>query len=209
MAAQNSFLSHEKGKAAIDLAREAMESYVLNGQREHPGSMEDVFYERTGVLIKLSSTRGRGSVRGSAGSYHRDKQFSEAIIDAVIEASEPSSGTSEIEESELGSIEITLCALDSIDEVDNPRAEVEVGRHGLIVETSDESGWMLPTMPVEHGWSSAEFLDRVCCKAGSCNNGQMGRGSWKEDSVNVYIFEGRVFRERNPGGGVEEVSLPE
>ncbi|MDY6775257.1 MAG: TIGR00296 family protein [Halobacteria archaeon] len=207
MAAQNSVLSHEKGKAAIELARESMESYVINGQREHPGSMEDVFYERTGVLIKLSSTRGRGSVRGSAGSYHRDKHFSEAIIDAVIEASDSSSGTSEIEESELRSISITLCALDSIDEVADPETDVEVGRHGLIVETSDESGWMLPTMPVEHGWSSAEFLDRVCCKAGSCNNGQMGRGSWKQDNVSVYTFEGAVFRERSPGGDVEEVSF--
>lgn len=195
-------LSYDKGKEAIRLARNSMESYVVNGKRERPGCMEEAFYEHTGVLVKLNSTRGRGSVRGSAASYKREKHLSDAIVDAVIEASSGSSGRSEIKDCELDTISVTLCTLQSMKELgDDYYGEIEVGRHGIIVENGRETGWMLPTMPVDYGWDTPEFLDRTCCKAG------LNRGSWDKTDIKVIAFEGQIFREEEPWGEIEEIDL--
>lgn len=197
-------LSTEKGKRAVELARDSMRSYVVDGKRERPGCMKDVFYERVGAAVRLDSTRGRRRVRGSGISYKRDKHLSQAIVDAVIEASDSCEGTSEVGKCELDSVAVTLCVMSSVEKVGADAAEVcEVGRHGAVVESGRDTGWMLPTVPVERGWSSTELLDRTCCKSG------IDQGCWREGSsgANVYLFEGQVFREQEPGGGVKEVKL--
>lgn len=203
MAAQKNVLGLDIGEEAINLARDSMESYVVNGKREYPGSMVDTFYNRIGAFVILNSTRGRRSVRGSAGSYLREKQFSEAIVDAAIEASSSSSGRSEIRKCELDAISVTLCAVHSVDILEGGHPDIEIGRHGLIVERGSDSGWMLPHMPVEYDWSETEFLDRTCCKAG------LGRGAWMSDDVVIHTFEGQIFREKEPNGEVEEIALSE
>lgn len=197
-------LSTEKGEKAVELARDSMRSYVVDGKRERPGCMKDVFYDRVGAAVRLDSTRGRRRVRGSGVSYKRDKHLSEAIVDAVIEASDPCEGTSEISKCELGSVAVTLCVLSSVEKVGEDAVErCEIGKHGAIVESGRDTGWMLPTVPVERGWSATELLDRTCRKSG------IDHGCWRDSSSdsNVYLFEGQVFREQSPDGRVEEVEL--
>jgi uncharacterized protein (TIGR00296 family) len=197
-------LNAEKAEKAVELARDSMRSYVADGKRERPGCMEDVFYERIGAAVRLDSTRGRRRVRGSGVSYGNDEHLSEAIVDAVIDASSECEGTSEVSRCELDSVAITLCVFSSVKEVgDDAVQKFEVGNHGAIVESGRDTGWMLPTVAVERGWSSAEFLDRTCSKAG------IDEGCWRDDTSasSVYLFEGQVFREQEPGGGVKELEL--
>jgi uncharacterized protein (TIGR00296 family) len=197
-------LSRDKGERAVELARDSMRSYVADGKRERPGCMKDVFYERVGAAVRLDSTRGRRRVRGSGVSYKRDKHLSQAIVDASIEASESCEGTSEVSRCELGSVSVTLCVLSSVEEVGEEAAEkCEVGKHGAIVENGRDTGWMLPTVPVERGWTADELLDRTCRKSG------IDHGCWRDETSDstVYLFEGQVFREQNPDGRVNEVEL--
>lgn len=194
-------LTVEKGSKAIELARCSMESYVANGKRERPGCMKDVFYDRLGASVKLRSTRGRQRVRGSGVSYKRDKHLSEAIVDAVIEASSEESGTDELSKCELDKVGVTLCILDSIERVEDPAEELSLGRHGVIVEGGRNSSWLMPTVPLEHGWSVEETLDRTSCKA------RLDRGAWRTTDVDVYTFEAQIFQEAEPAGEVEEVEL--
>ncbi|MEF8856940.1 MAG: AMMECR1 domain-containing protein, partial [Haloplanus sp.] len=84
--AQTVHLSYEDGARAVELAREAVEAYVLQGQREQPGSMRDAFYARTGAFVRITSTRGRGRLRGCAGAYRGSDQLGHAIVDAAITA---------------------------------------------------------------------------------------------------------------------------
>ena len=44
--------------------------------------------------------------------------------------------------------------------------EIEIGRHGLIVEHGSRRGLLLPQVPVEHGWDRETFLAHTCLKAG-------------------------------------------
>jgi AMMECR1 domain-containing protein len=58
---------------------------------------------------------------------------------------------------------------------------------------------MYPTLPVEHGWSPGEYLDRICRKAG------LPPEAWTDEAVDVTLFDGVVFRERTPEGSVERL----
>lgn len=192
-------LTYEDGARTVELARESMESYVLNGQREQPGSMREAFYQRTGALVRLVSSRGRGSLRGCAGSFRGKNQLGHEIVEAAIAASSESSCGSEIRPAELDNLLVSVCVVRDVRDTSDPLEELEIGRHGLAVEAGGQSGWLYPTIPLENGWSETEYLERTCRKA------RLPADAWKDDDVTVTLFDAAVFREREPNGSVEEV----
>ncbi len=199
--AQAVTLSYEDGARTVELAREAVEAYVLNGQREQPGSMRDAFYARTGAFVRLRSTRGRRSLRGCAGGYQGDEQLGHAIVDAAIEAASDDSCGSEIRAAELDSITVSVCTVTDVVLTDRPAEDLELGRHGVAVDAGGDRGWLYPTVPVENGWSAEEYLSRVC------RTSKLAPEAWKHEDTMVTLFEGDVFRERDPEGSVERLQV--
>jgi uncharacterized protein (TIGR00296 family) len=197
--AQAVTLTYEDGTRAVELAREAVNAYVINGQREQPGSMREAFYARTGVFVRLESTRGRGSLRGCAGAYDTSQQLGHAIVDSAIAAASEDSCGSEVEPAELSNLEISVFIVENTILTDAPERDIELGKHGVAVEGHGKQAWMFPTLPVENDWSKFEYLDRTCRKAG------LPRGAWEDDDVFVTLVDGPVFREREPEGSVESV----
>ncbi|WP_049941819.1 TIGR00296 family protein [Haloterrigena turkmenica] len=192
-------LSYEDGARAVELAREAVESFVQHGQREQPGSMREAFYERTGAFVRLESTRGRGSLRGCAGGYRSGEQLGHVIVDSAIEAASEDSCGSEVTPSELPNLTVSVCAVRNVLLTDDPLADLELGTHGISIDGGGEGGWLYPTVPVENQWSAREYLDRTCRKAG------LPPTAWQDDDVVVTLFEGQVFREREADGSIEEL----
>ncbi|WP_132059081.1 TIGR00296 family protein [Halorussus amylolyticus] len=197
--AQAVTLSYEDGTRAVELARESVESYVINGQREQPGSMREAFYARTGVFVRLTSTRGRGRLRGCDGAYEGSDQLGHLIVDSAISAASDTSCGSEVEAPELPNLQISVCVVRDTTLTDDPIADIELGTHGVAIEGRGKQAWMYPTLPCENDWSSFEYLDRTCRKAG------LPKGAWEDDDVSVTLFDGQVFREREPEGTVEEL----
>ncbi|WP_224267820.1 TIGR00296 family protein [Haloprofundus salinisoli] len=197
--AQTIRLSYEDGARAVELARESVESFVLHGQREQPGSMRDAFYARTGAFVRLQSTRGRRQLRGCAGAYRGKDQLGHAIVDAAIQAASGDSCGSEVEPPELPNLNISVCIVNNTILTNDPLADLELGSHGVAVDNGGQHGWLYPTIPVENGWSKEEYLTRVCRKA------RLSPFAWKDDDTMVTLFEGQVFRERSDGGSVEEL----
>jgi uncharacterized protein (TIGR00296 family) len=199
--AQTVTLSYEDGSRTVELARESVEAYVQNGKREQPGSMRDAFYARTGAFVRLQSTRGRGSLRGCAGGYRGDEQLGHAIVDAAIEAASEDSCGSEVQATELDSITVSVCTVTDVTLTDRPAEDLQLGRHGVAVDTGSERGWLYPTVPVENGWSAEEYLSRACRTA------KISPEAWRQEDVMVTLFEGDVFREREPTGSVQRLDV--
>jgi AmmeMemoRadiSam system protein A len=88
---------------------------------------------------------------------------------------------------ELGSLHIEISLLTperpvaSIDEID-------VGRHGLIVEHGRARGLLLPQVAAEHAWDRETFLEHTCIKAG------LPRTAWQA-GARILVFEAVVFSE--------------
>jgi len=66
--------------------------------------------------------------------------------------------------------------------------EVEVGRHGLMVEQGRMRGLLLPQVPVEWGWDRETFLDQACVKAG------LPPSAWRHGAT-LRAFTAEVFGE--------------
>ena len=67
--------------------------------------------------------------------------------------------------------------------------EIEVGRHGLVIEQGRARGVLLPQVPTDYGWSRDTYLKQICRKAG------LPPDAWKEGDTRLWTFEAEVFGE--------------
>jgi AmmeMemoRadiSam system protein A len=67
------------------------------------------------------------------------------------------------------------------------RETVEVGRHGLVVRTSERSGLLLPRVATDFRLDAERFLQQVCVKAG------LNSDKWLDDDVEFETFEAYCF----------------
>ena len=192
-------LAYDDGVRAVELGRESVDAFVSRGQREEPGSMRDAFYARTGALVRLQSTRGRRPLRGCAGAYMSDDQLGHAIVDAAIGAASGDSCGSEIEPKELSDITVSVCIVTDTLRSSNPLDNLQLGSHGVAIDAGGQHAWLHPRFATENGWSGAEFLSRTCRKAG------LAPTAWQDSDTVVTLFEGQIFREREPVGSVQEL----
>jgi AmmeMemoRadiSam system protein A len=68
--------------------------------------------------------------------------------------------------------------------------EIEIGRHGLIVNWHGHRGLLLPQVPVEHGWDRTTFLEQTCRKAG------LPLDAWQQGAT-IEAFTAEVFGEKS------------
>jgi AmmeMemoRadiSam system protein A len=71
-------------------------------------------------------------------------------------------------------------------------ADVEVGRHGLIVSLRGRRGLLLPQVAAEYEWTAEEFVEQTCVKAG------LPPRAWREPAARILAFEAEVFGEPEP-----------
>jgi uncharacterized protein len=109
-----------------------------------------------------------------------------AYLAAAVSHSDPR--FEPVAEHELDGLNIEISVLTPEREV-RGAADVEVGRHGLIVEGwGGRRGLLLPQVATEHGWDAVTFLDHTCLKAG------LPPGAWQRDA-RIFTFEAQVFGE--------------
>jgi AmmeMemoRadiSam system protein A len=82
-------------------------------------------------------------------------------------------------------IEISVLSLPA--PVKNPD-EVEVGRHGIIIEKGSCRGLLLPQVPLEQDWDRETYLRHGCLKAG------LGPEEYKK-GAKIEVFTAQVFSE--------------
>jgi AmmeMemoRadiSam system protein A len=70
-------------------------------------------------------------------------------------------------------------------------SEIEVGKHGLVVDAGYTRGLLLPQVPLEYGWDRQQFLAHTSLKAGLMPD------AWKQPHVKLFVFTSDVFSERS------------
>jgi len=193
-------LNLEDGVKAVKLARRAIETYLTEG-KVIKDRYSGVFEEKRGVFTTLTKN---GMLRGCIGFPYPIKRLDEAIIESAIAAAteDPRFPPVSIEEMDEIVVEVTvLTKPEKIDAnpIDLPKY-IEIGRHGLIIKKGMFSGLLLPQVAVEYNMDAEEFLSQTCMKAG------LPPDCWLTD-VEVYRFEGQIFKEKEPRGDVIEVNI--
>jgi AmmeMemoRadiSam system protein A len=128
-----------------------------------------------------------GSLRGCIGYPLPLKPLAETVVEMAIAAATQDFRFAPLRFEELDRLEVEISVLTLPRPVKDP-AEVEVGRHGIIISKGHNRGLLLPQVPTEYGWDRETFLDHGCLKAG------LPEDAWRK-GAKVEVFEAQVFSE--------------
>lgn len=169
----------------VRLAREVVRREV-NGERapdlgEWKARMSPAVLQPAGVFVTLMA---RGDLRGCIGYIEGLKPIVEAVADNAYSAAFRDPRFSPVTKSEYGDLSLKISVLTPLVPVKDI-AEIEVGRHGLVLSARGRRGVFLPEVPVEQGWDRTAYLEHLGLKAG------LDRNAWKQ--ATLESFESIVF----------------
>jgi AmmeMemoRadiSam system protein A len=183
----------------LRLARNAIAAHVTGvppqplAPSEVEGAEEsDILARRGGVFVSLHQRRAkasveRGDLRGCIGHIAADLRLDQVIPQSAVASCSRDPRFKPIGRSELDDIDIELSLLGPLEPIGGPD-DIEIGRHGLLVEQGHRRGLLLPQVAVEWKWDAPAFLAQTCRKAG------LPADAWKR-ADNLWRFEAEVFGE--------------
>jgi AmmeMemoRadiSam system protein A len=180
----------------LAIARRALEARVRRQYEpalEQGGALETqrvALETQCGAFVSIH--RGH-ELRGCLGRLGDDWPIARVVahLGRVVADSDPRFAPVTAEDLDTLSIEIS--ALSPEREVRSVQ-DIQIGRHGLIIEQGHRRGLLLPQVATEHGWDVETFLEHTCLKAG------LPPDAWKHDA-RILIFEAEVFGEADAVDG--------
>jgi len=182
-------LSENDRKTLLRIARETIKAAVT-GLAAPRGAVESQALEAPcGAFVTM---KNHGRLRGCIGTFVAHEPLHETVREMASAATrDPRFLGDPVTVGELDQIDIEISVLSPLEEVADPLADIELGRHGIYVQGPYGSGCFLPQVATETGWSKEQFLSHCCAgKAG------LPPDAWKSPDVTVSRFEAEVFGEK-------------
>lgn len=173
----------EERLALLQLARDAVTAFVTGLPAPVP-ERAPVMERCAGVFVSLHKER---DLRGCIGHVEQDQPLARLVARCAVAAASADPRFPAVTPSELAALHIELSILGPLERIAGP-ADVEIGRHGLVVEHGWSRGLLLPQVAVQWQWDSETFLCQTCHKAG------LPRDAWKNEAT-LWRFEAEVFGE--------------
>jgi AmmeMemoRadiSam system protein A len=181
----NPTLSRGSRDRLLELARRTIADRlgtISESRQEPPFSKE--LEEPRGAFVTLKID---GRLRGCIGRVIAVTPLWQTVRDNAIAAAfeDPRFPRLSVEELSRATIEISVLT------PMQPAAssDVEVGRHGVMIERGAARGLLLPQVAVEHGWDRETLLEHTCRKAG------LEPGCWRHPDTVIKVFSAEVFGE--------------
>ncbi len=184
-------LSEAERRAALELARKAVVEAVSHHKLPEPIAREGIFSERRGVFVTLQV---RGRLQGCIGVTEPSEPLGEAIVRCAVSAALEDPRFAPMKEAQLEEMDIEISLLSPLEPI-LPQA-IEIGRHGLLIVLHAQRGILLPQVAIEHRFTSEQFLEETCRKAG------LRREAWKDPETRLFGFTCEVFSESSYSKGV-------
>jgi AmmeMemoRadiSam system protein A len=166
----------------LTLARAALVARVRCTPAPDPGTTEGEV--RQGAFVTIFC---KGELRGCLGRLTTDLALADLVCRLAEEVADSDPRFDPVLPGELGDVDLEISVLTPEWEI-HSIDEIEVGRHGLIVEHGVNRGLLLPQVPIEHGWDRDTFVAQACVKAG------LSADAWQR-GVRLFVFEAQVFGE--------------
>ncbi|NVM52999.1 MAG: TIGR00296 family protein [Candidatus Helarchaeota archaeon] len=212
--------SLEDGKFAVNLAREAVRTFVETQKKiEPPSTFPEKFKEKGGVFVTLKTMSKKlekveKDLRGCIGFTQPVYPLIEAIVESAIASAtrdsrfHPPYGPGPVKPEELKNIvfEVSILTPPELLEVKNSNEyleKIKIGRDGLIIQRGGFSGLLLPQVPVDWKWDIETFLEHTCNKA------FMPPDCWKKLDTKIYTFQAIIFEEIEPLGDIRRKEIGE
>ena len=179
-------LSEEDRKAILAAARHGVFYAVAHGRAAPDLPDKGNFAEPCGLFVTLHVS---GKLRGCIGMIDARGTLGENLARCSADAALHDPRFSPLRAEELNHLEIEVSLLSPLHALQPD--EVEVGKHGLLVERGMRRGLLLPQVATEHHLTREQFLAETCVKAG------LPREAWREPETRLYGFECQIVAEKS------------
>jgi AmmeMemoRadiSam system protein A len=141
--------------------------------------------EKFGVFVTLHKHE---QLRGCIGYIEGVKPLYEEVMEMANSAAFRDPRFPPVQKNEVKDLEIEISVLSPIKQISDVK-EIQVGKHGIIIQREFYRGLLLPQVAVEWKWNREEFLRQTCFKAG------LPADSWKDPQTKIFIFSAEIFGE--------------
>jgi len=142
-----------------------------------------VLKEKRGAFVTITK---KGQLRGCIGYVQPYKSLYQTVEEMAVQAAFHDPRFEPVVERDLPDLEIEISVLTPLRRIEDIE-EIEVGKHGILMEKGFYSGLLLPQVAVENGWDRETFLEHTCAKAG------LPRDAWKDEDTVISIFSADIF----------------
>jgi AmmeMemoRadiSam system protein A len=176
--------SKEERKAILELARQGVVAAVSHGRLLPSFPGDGIFAQSRGLFVTLHVGT---KLRGCIGLLDPHTGLGESLVQCAADAALRDPRFPAMRPEELGELEVEVSLLSPLRPI-RPN-EVEIGRHGLMVELGGRRGLLLPQVAVENRLTREQFLGETCVKAG------LPREAWNNSDAHLYGFECEIIAE--------------
>jgi uncharacterized protein len=177
--------SEEKG-ILLRAARQSIQAVF--GDAAEPAPDYDKFPKlkiKSGAFVTLTIKK---NLRGCIGYIVAENAMFETVGEAAVQAAFRDPRFLPLSRSELDLISIEVSVL-SVPERIKSYDEIEIGKHGLILNHLGRRGLLLPQVATENNFDRERFLSAVCEKAG------FEPYLWQKQTLNIEVFTAEIFSE--------------
>jgi len=173
----------------LGLARETLQEFLKTGKLSKKSLTNPKFKEKHGVFVSLHTKQG--DLRGCIGLIEAIKPLGIAVQDMVLAAATDDPRFMPVTLNELRNLKIEISVLSLLSRLGGIKDinQIEVGKHGLLIQSGPHCGLLLPQVATEYGWTREEFLAHTCQKAG------LPLDAWNRSNTEIYLFTAEVFGE--------------
>ena len=171
----------------LGIARTALEARVRR-EIDRASERSDALATPRGAFVSIHHGR---DLRGCLGRLEADWAVARVVAHLGRAVADSDPRFPPVTVAELPELTIEISVLSPAREMQSPD-EIEIGRHGLIVESGLRRGLLLPQVASERNWDVATFLEHTCLKA------SLPADAWTRDA-SILLFEAQVFDEIREG----------
>jgi len=158
----SAMLKTDEKRALLQIARNAIRTTFHDSEPDRPPDECPGLDQAAGVFVSL---RLNGKLRGCVGLIETDRPLRDAVGEVARKAAFEDPRFPPLTVSELENTEFEVSILSQIQPLKS-LDDIQVGLHGVIVESEMHKGLLLPHIAVECGWSREELISALLRKAG-------------------------------------------
>ncbi|MDE3056911.1 MAG: AmmeMemoRadiSam system protein A [Bacteroidota bacterium] len=181
----------EERKELIRVAREAVKART-HGKPEEAieeitaaGSATPRLLQHGGAFVTLYKS---GELRGCLGYIESSHSLKKTVAETAWKVAADDFRFYPVAEDELADIRVEISALSPLQKISDVE-EIQIGKHGLLIEAGTYRGLLLPQVAEKYHWDRIQFLEETCVKAG------VPRDTWKKPAAHVFIFSAEIIEE--------------
>jgi AmmeMemoRadiSam system protein A len=180
-------LSESEKKLLLTIARSSIEGAVQDTEYSLPADVTTSLKEPCGAFVTLHK---HGDLRGCIGYIEGVEPLAETVRDAAQKAAMEDYRFTPVTAEEIRELDIEISVLSPLKLIRDVK-EIEVGKHGILLDYQHARGLLLPQVAVEYSWDRETFLNQTARKAG------LSSDRWKSPGAKIYIFTAEIFSEHS------------